>query len=328
MIKIGVVGAGFLGRIHIEAIRNISAFKLTGIYDRNPEKAAEVANLFGVQNFSSLAGLLESSEALDIVTSTSSHYSCAETALRKSKHLFIEKPLASTVDECRYIGDLAFESGVTVQVGHVERFNPAFTAVQDCFDTPMFIEAHRLAEFTARGTDVSVIHDLMIHDIDIVLSVVKSNIKRISASGVAVISDSPDIANARIEFYNGCVANLTASRISMKTMRKARFFQKDAYISIDFHKKESSIIRLNAITGNPDPFAIIIDPGNMKPKKQLTVENPEIKPVNAIRSELESFSRSIISGEQPVVTVNDGLKAVETAQMIVEKMKFTENLYQ
>jgi predicted dehydrogenase len=215
---------------------------------------------------------------------------------------------------------LASEANVKVQVGHVERFNPAFIAAQPFFTQPMFIETHRLAQFNPRGTDVPVILDLMIHDIDIIMSVVKSNIRKISASGVAVVSDTPDIANARIEFDNGCVANLTASRISMKNMRKSRFFQRDAYISIDFMEKETEIIRLKNLEGEADPFAMTIDLGEGKGSKQIWFEKPEVKPLNAIKSELETFYNAIINNDTPLVTIMDGYKSLEVAYNIIDKL--------
>ncbi len=220
---------------------------------------------------------------------------------------------------------LSKEANVQVQVGHVERFNPAFIAAKEYCSNPMFIETHRLAQFNPRGTDVSVVLDLMIHDIDIILSTVKSNIKRISASGVSVVSDTPDIANARIEFDNGCVANLTASRISMKNMRKSRFFQKDMYVSVDFLDKKVEVIRLMNADGDTDPLAVTIELGNGKGMKQIFFENPTILPSNAIKMELEAFADSIISNTTPMVSIDDGYKALDVAYKIIEKMKITSN---
>jgi predicted dehydrogenase len=240
--------------------------------------------------------------------------------------VFIEKPLANNPEEGRQIASLAREAGVKVQVGHVERFNPAFTAVSEYVKNPMFIETHRLAQFNPRGTDVSVVLDLMIHDIDIILSLVKSPIRRINASGVAVVSDTPDIANARIEFDNGCVANLTASRISLKNMRKTRLFQRDAYISVDFLEKKSEVVRLKSVAGTPDPFAFTIDLGPEKGIKQIMFDNPPIKESNAIRDELTAFAKAILNNQEPEVSVEDGLSALETAHTIIEKMKSVQTL--
>ena len=244
--------------------------------------------------------------------------------MRKSRNVFIEKPVVTTPDEAKKLIALADEANIKVQVGHVERFNPAFTAVLPYLNQPMFIEAHRLAQFNPRGTDVPVILDLMIHDIDIVLSVVKSNIKRIQASGVQVVSDTPDIANARIEFDNGCVANLTASRISMKNMRKLRFFQRDAYISVDFLKKDVEIIRMKDIKGEvDDPFAMIIDLGKGKGKKQILFDKPQVEQINAIKTELESFYKAIVTNTTPSVTINDGYDALDVAYKIIERIEIT-----
>jgi predicted dehydrogenase len=258
---------------------------------------------------------------VDIVTPTISHFNCASRALKRSKHVFIEKPLTTTLKEAKELIELANEANVKVQVGHVERFNPAFIVAKPYCTQPMFIETHRLAQFNPRGTDVPVVLDLMIHDIDIILSIVRSNIKKISASGVAIVSDTPDITNARIEFDNGCVANLTASRISMKNMRKSRIFQKDAYISVDFLKKSIEIIRLKNVEGEVDPLSVVIDLGNNKGKKQLFFEKPEVLPVNAIKTELENFYDSIINNTEPTVTIHDGYNSLEVAYKIIENIE-------
>jgi predicted dehydrogenase len=322
MIKktIGVLGAGHLGKIHIKCIQASGRFDLKGFYDPNPDISKEVEHSFGIRRYESAEDLIEACEIVDIVTPTVSHFDCAAKALRHAKHVFIEKPLTTTLYEATKLIDLAGEAGVKVQVGHVERFNPAFLAAQPLFANPMFIETHRLAPFNPRGNDVPVILDLMIHDIDIVLNVVKSGVKKIAASGVAVVSDTPDIANARIEFNNGCVANLTASRISMKNMRKSRFFQRDGYISIDFLSKETQIIRMKDAEANPDPFALILDLGEGKKQKQILIETPEVKPVNAIQMELETFLDSIINNAEPLVTIADGYNSLELAYKIMEKI--------
>ncbi len=323
MIKIGVLGAGHLGKIHIRLLKEIDKFQLVGVYDANPESAKLVEEEFGIKSFATIDELLNEVDAVDIVTPTVTHYECASKAIKKSKHLFVEKPVTNTIEEAKSLMGLAKEANVKVQVGHVERFNPAFIAGQSFCSNPMFIETHRLAQFNPRGTDVSVVLDLMIHDIDIILSVVKSNIKRISASGVAVVSESPDISNARIEFDNGCVANLTASRISLKNMRKSRFFQKDAYISIDFLDKKVDVIRLKNVEGETDPLAVTIDLGKDKGSKQIYFENPTILPTNAIKMELEAFADSIISNTTPLVSIDDGYKALDVAYKIIDKMKVT-----
>ncbi len=320
-IRIGVLGAGHLGKIHIKCILASDKFELVGFYDPDAETAESVAKSFGIKLFGSDDELIEASEIVDIVTPTMSHYDCASKALKHSRHVFIEKPLTTTLYEAKKLIELAEEANVKVQVGHVERFNPAFMAAKPYLHNPMFIEAHRLGQFNPRGTDVPVILDLMIHDIDIVLSVVDSGVKKISASGVSVVSDTPDIANARIEFNNGCVANLTASRISMKNMRKTRFFQHEGYIAVDFLKKETQIIRMKDIGASPDPFAMIIDMGPEKNQKQIYVEKPEIKSINAIKTELETFHESIIDNTEPLVTIMDGYASLELAYQIMEKIE-------
>lgn len=322
MLKIGVLGAGHLGKIHIKLIDELTAeYQLTGFYDPDTATAAKVSEQFGIPHFESIDELIAACDVVDIVTPTISHYDCAVKALRLSKHIFIEKPLANTVKEAQRMIGLAKEADVKVQVGHVERFNPAFIAAKDYINQPMFIETHRLAQFNPRGTDVSVVLDLMIHDIDIVLSTVKSTVKKISTSGVAVVSDTPDIANARIEFDNGCVANLTASRISLKNMRKTRFFQKDAYISVDFLEKSSEVVRLKEVEGTPDPLAVIMDLGEGKKPKQIWFENPAIDETNAIKEELRSFANSINQNKIPAVTIEDGFAALQVAHQVADKLK-------
>ncbi|CAN5599089.1 Gfo/Idh/MocA family oxidoreductase [soil metagenome] len=326
MLKIGVIGAGHLGKIHIRLLKEISTAELVGFHDHDPGTAEKVAAEFGVKYFESLEALINACDALDIVTPTVSHFELAMLALQKSKHIFIEKPITTTVAEAEQIVSLVKEHNVKAQVGHVERFNPAFLAAREYLNQPMFIETHRLAEFNPRGTDVSVVHDLMIHDIDVVLSVVKSPVKNINASGVAVVSDTPDIANARIEFENGCVANLTSSRISLKNMRKSRFFQRDAYISVDFLKKKTEVVRLKNVVGEPGPLDITIDLGNGKGSKQIYFDNLKIEEGNAIRMELELFIQSILNDEPPAVSAEDGCKALEVAHRVMEKLNASLNI--
>lgn len=323
MIKIGLLGVGHLGKIHLKLLREIASFQVVGFFDPDKKKAEQVQNEFNVPAFNSADELIAQCDAVNIVTPTTTHHELALKALKNSKHAFIEKPIANSLEEAKEIMMLAEEADVKVQVGHIERFNPAFLSVQKYFDNPMFIETHRLAEFNPRGTDVSVVLDLMIHDIDIVLSVIKSNVKKIHASGVAVLSDSPDICNARIEFDNGAVANVTASRMSMKNMRKSRFFQRDAYISVDFLEKRTEVIRMNSIAQEPtDPFAITIDLGD-KGTKQIFFDNPKVEETNALKMELESFAYSILNDKSTVITAEAGFRALEVAFRVMEKMKFT-----
>lgn len=327
MLKVGVLGAGHLGKIHIRLLLELNDyFEFVGFYDPSNDNAEKAIEQFNIKRFDTINELLDAVDCIDIVTPTLSHFDCASQALRKSKHVFIEKPVTETVEEARILMGLAREANVKVQVGHVERFNPAFQAALPFFNKPMFIETHRLAQFNPRGTDVPVVLDLMIHDLDIILSVVKSGIKRISASGVAVVSDTHDITNARIEFDNGCVANLTASRISLKNMRKSRFFQKDAYISVDFLTKELEVVRMEDVQGEADPLDIVFDLGEGKPVKKIFFDKPEIGEVNAIKEELRTFAEAIIEDKMPVVPIEDGYRALDVAQQILDKLKVSTNI--
>jgi predicted dehydrogenase len=327
MLKVGVLGAGHLGKIHIRLLLELTDyFQFVGFYDPSDDNAEKAIEQYNIKRFDTISELLDAVDCIDIVTPTLSHFDCASQALRKSKHVFIEKPVTETVDEARILMGLAREANVKVQVGHVERFNPAFQAALPFFNKPMFIETHRLAQFNPRGTDVPVVLDLMIHDLDIILSVVKSGIKRISASGVAVVSDTHDITNARIEFDNGCVANLTASRISLKNMRKSRFFQKDAYISVDFLTKELEVVRMEDVQGEADPLDIVFDLGAGKPVKKIFFDKPEIGEVNAIKEELRTFAEAIIEDKMPIVPIEDGYRALDVAQQILDKLKVSTNI--
>ena len=317
MLKIAVFGAGHLGKFHLNNWLEIDGITLVGFYDPDDKNAAIVEEKYNLKRFTDTEKLLDAADAVDIIAPTIYHYELCDLALRKGKHVFVEKPLANTMDEARMLVKLAKESNLKFQVGHVERFNPAFLSLKDYKLHPMFIEVHRLAQFNPRGTDVSVILDLMIHDIDIILNLVKSNVSYISANGVAVMSDTPDIANVRIEFDNGCVANLTSSRISMKKMRKMRLFQKDAYIGIDFLDKKTEVIRLNA-DGDKNVFSFDIETNNGK--KTIAIANPVIQDGNAIKMELEAFKNAIINNTETPVTVQDGFAAMEVAHQILEKI--------
>jgi predicted dehydrogenase len=327
MLRIGVLGAGHLGKIHLRCIRQIPQYQLIGFFDPDESTSEKVAIEYGISRFESVESLVEACDVVDIVTPTVAHFSCASLAIRRNRHVFIEKPIVATPEEAAELISLSRETGVKVQVGHVERFNPAFLAVKHDICNPMFIETHRLAQFNPRGTDVPVVLDLMVHDIDILLSVVKSPIANISASGVTVVSSSPDIANARIAFENGCVANLTASRISLKNMRKSRFFQKDAYITVDFLEKKSEIVRMTSLEKEPDdPMAMVIDLGNGKGFRHITFERPEIPPINAIQAELESFYDAVVHNKTPMVTIDDGYQVLLAAHQILEAVNHKQNL--
>lgn len=317
MLKIGVFGVGHLGKFHLNNWKEIEGTELVGFYDPNDDIAKEVSEKYQLPRFLDINSLIEASDAIDIVAPTNFHFELCEKVIRKGKHVFVEKPLANTMDEARQLVKLSQESNIKLQVGHVERFNPAFLALKDVELNPMFIEVHRLAQFNPRGTEVSVILDLMIHDIDIILSIVKSGVKNISASGVAVMTDTPDIANVRIEFDNGCVANLTSSRISMKRMRKMRLFQKDAYIGIDFLNKKTEIIKQK---DQKDSNVFVFDIETPKGKKTLAIANPIVPEVNAIKKELEEFRDAVVNNTKTIVSEIDGLMAMDVAHLILKKI--------
>ncbi len=320
MLKAGVIGAGHLGKIHLKLLQQSSEYQLIGFYDGDSKRAKQIEDEFGYKSFESAEALIEAVDMIDVVTPTITHFETAKKAIIAGKHLFIEKPITSTYQEAEELISLAKKHNVKGQVGHVERFNPAFTAVKDKIGQPMFIEAHRLAEFNPRGTDVPVVLDLMIHDIDVILSVVKSEVKNVYASGVSVISETPDIANARIQFENGCVANLTASRISLKNMRKARFFQRDAYISVDFLDRKCEVVKMKDAPKDPDDFAMILQNAEGV-KKQIYFENPNVDSNNAILDELDSFAQAINSNTDPVFTLEQGALALKIANMVIESFK-------
>lgn len=327
MLKIGVLGVGHLGKIHVKCIQQSDCFELVGFFDPDDKNAAQVIESQGLKRFDNLADLLDLVDVVDIVTPTVTHFKLALEAIQRGKHVFIEKPLTHTLEEAEQLLIACQEFGVKVQVGHVERFNPALLALEDVTLQPLFIEAHRLAVFNPRGTDVSVILDLMIHDLDIVLSLVQSEVKNIYANGVSVVSDTPDIANVRLEFENGAVANLTASRISMKQMRKVRLFQKDAYISLDFLEKNTQVIRLYD-EGSPDlPKDVpLMDLQTQHGKKHIHLHMPETAPVNAIQMELETFAESILQNKRPRVSIEDGYRALKMAHQIIDKIKEDQTL--
>lgn len=317
MIKAGVLGAGHLGKIHLRLLEASEYYQLVGFYDTDTKNAKALAKEKGFTFFKSAADLIDACDMIDIVTPTLYHHQMALKAIKAGKHIFIEKPITNSLDEAKEISQIAKENQVLGQVGHVERFNPAFKAVKDSITHPMFIESHRLAEFNPRGTDVPVVLDLMIHDIDILLSIVKSKVKSVSASGVAVISSTPDIANARIEFENGCVANLTASRISLKKMRKTRFFQKDAYIAVDFLEKSVEVVKMKAAPEKPEDFAMILQNAEGE-KKQIYFENPPIEDSNAILDELETFAQAINNQKEPIVSLENGTAALDMAYQVIQ----------
>ena len=317
MLKVGVFGVGYLGKFHLNNWKEIEGIKLIGFYDPNDNNAFEVSEKYGLKRYKDASALINACDIVDIVAPTTVHHELCKMAILKSKHVFVEKPLANTMSEAKEIVKLAKEANIKFQVGHVERFNPALLAIKEYNISPMFIEVHRLAQFNPRGTDVSVILDLMIHDIDIILSLVKSNVKNVFANGVNVLSDTPDIANVRIEFDNGCVANLTSSRISMKKMRKMRLFQKDSYISIDFLDKKTEIIKYKS-PADKDVFTFDIETNHGK--KTIAISAPVIKENNAIKMELQSFTDAINNNKTTTVSEVDGYRAMEVAHLILDKI--------
>lgn len=317
MLKVGVFGTGHLGKFHLNNWREIQGITLQGFYDPNDETAEAVSVQYNLKRFLNSDELIEACDIIDVVAPTNHHFAICDQAIRKGRHVFVEKPLANTMEEAAQLVKLVQESNIKLQVGHVERFNPAFLAVKHFDLNPMFIEVHRLAQFNPRGTEVSVILDLMIHDIDIILSIVKSDVRTISSSGVAVMTDTPDIANVRIEFNNGCVANLTSSRISMKKMRKMRLFQKDAYIGIDFLNKNAEIIKMK---GEEDVNAFSFELETPRGPRTIAIANPQIPEVNAIKKELEEFVLAIQNNTQTIVSEIDGYRAMEIAHHIIGKI--------
>ena len=317
MLKIGVLGAGHLGKIHLNCIKQIEEYDLVGFYDPAVDTARQVEEELGIPAFATIDALIDAVDVVDIVTPTIRHFECASKALQKRRHVFIEKPIVATPDEANALKKLADDAGVKVQVGHVERFNPAFIAAEPFIGEPLFIEAHRLALFNPRGTDVPVVLDLMVHDLDILLTIVKAPISHLSASGVSIVSPTPDITNVRIEFENGAVANLTASRLSLKNMRKTRIFQKDAYITVDFLDKVAEIVRMRDEVDESNPLSATITLGDGS-EKQITFERPEIHPINAIQTELESFYSAIVHNTTPAVTIDDGISVLKLAYRILE----------
>lgn len=323
MVKIGLLGVGHLGKIHLKCLHNIDTVSITGFYDPDDTAAAKILQIYPqLKRFNTIADLIHESEAIDIVTPTVTHFELAVAAIQKNKHVFIEKPMTQTLAQAKELVTLAQAKKVKIQVGYVERFNPAFLSIQNIPLNPLFIEAHRLAMFNPRGTDVSVVLDLMVHDLDLILNLVKAPLKSVQASGVAVVSRSPDIANARLEFTNGAVANLTASRISMKQMRKLRLFQKDAYISLDLLEKQAQVIQLfgeaekDQLT-NDNLLSLATEEG----KKYINIAQPKAEPSNAIQMELTAFAAAILKDKTTVVTIEEGYQTLQVAHQIIDKIE-------
>jgi predicted dehydrogenase len=317
-MKIGLFGAGHLGKIHIKCIQQ-TPFELVGFYDPDDKAALYAEQHFGLKRYSDIDSLLNDVDAVDIVCPTVYHYDVALRACEKGKHVFLEKPVTETVEQAHHLMELAQKHNIVMQVGHVERYNPAIISLHDKIINPRFIEGHRLALFNPRGTDVSVVLDLMIHDLDLVLSIVKDKVKEVHANGVSIVSSTPDICNARIEFENGCVANLTASRISLKNMRKLRIFQDDAYVSLDFLTKESQMVKIDDVTEGDENEGMTISTNTGL--KRINIEQIPIEPVNAIEAELSDFYISASTGKTPAVSIEDGYKALHLAHWIHQKIE-------
>jgi len=315
-LKIGLAGTGHLGKIHLKCILENPDLELVGFYDLSAETRQKITEEFGIMAFESYEELISNCEAIDIVSSTSSHFELAQYAIKQDKHCFIEKPVTSSLEEATFLKSLLKEHPVKIQIGHVERFNPSFAAIRPFIKEPKFIEAHRLSSFNPRGRDVSVVHDIMIHDMDLICLMAKSEVKDIRANGVSLVSPLPDICNARIEFENGLVCNVTASRISMKQMRKIRIFQEDAYISCDLLEKEAQVIRL-LDEYQDNTLEIETHKGN----KYISLVNPEIKTVNAIAEELKSFYKSIVTDDMPEVNLDEGIQALALVQAITKQIE-------
>jgi predicted dehydrogenase len=323
-LKTGLIGLGHLGKIHLRCLLQVKEIELIGIYDLDAALSAKLSAEFGVKAYESQEELINACDAIDIVSPTTTHFEIAIKALEAGKHLFVEKPVVNTPEEADILTALATQKGTIIQVGHVERFNPAYLALENVALNPLFIEAHRLAEFNPRGTDVPVVLDLMIHDLDIVLQLIKSEIKSISASGVCVVSDTPDISNVRIEFENGAVANITASRMALNKMRKMRVFQRDAYIAIDFLEKQAQIIRLESPSDNNECQGMELHTN--EGKKCLIFDVPKIPQINAIEEELRSFAHAVLFDKPIAVPLSDAVRALKVAHQIVAQIEARNEL--
>ncbi|MBK7106179.1 MAG: Gfo/Idh/MocA family oxidoreductase [Ignavibacteriae bacterium] len=321
-LKVGILGTGHLGKIHTKLIKDVPRANLVGVYDLNYDVAKLVADENKTNSFKSLDEFLSSVDAVSIVSTTSAHYDLIKKAFEKNVHVFVEKPITSTIPQAEEVVKIAEEKNLKLQVGHIERFNSALLSLEKYHLDPKFIQTDRLAQFNPRGTDVAVVLDLMIHDIDIILSLIKSKVKEVRASGIAVVSESIDIANARIEFENGAIANVTASRISQKKMRKMRMFQKDSYISVDFNSGVSEVFRLISPNDmNLEHFLSFGEIGVGENKKAVIYEQPEVKEINALKHELHLFVDAVLDDKKPVVSGADGLEALKVAQIILEKIE-------
>jgi predicted dehydrogenase len=318
-MKIGVIGVGHLGSIHAKLWSENEDVELVGIYDTENEKAQNYAEALGIRNFADLEEVADACDAVTIATSTVHHHKVAKAMLEKGVHCLIEKPITATYEEAQDLIQTAEQNGAAIRVGHVERFNPALAALSDYKINPMFIEAHRLSQFRTRATDVSVIHDLMIHDIDIVLWLAQSKVKTIDANGVAVVTDTPDICNARITFENGMVANLTASRISANPMRKMRVFQKDAYFSIDFGKPDVEVYKIGDSEAESEGAVPAMNLGSIDSgsvKRSIFYSKPNVEQTNAIAEEQKEFVKAAEGGNSLGADARSATEALRVAEEI------------
>jgi len=323
MLKIAIIGLGHLGKIHLKCIQIVEGLELVGFYDTDPNTTKEIVQKYNIHAFDSVEALIAATDIVDIVTPTTTHFDLAKQAIQQGKHLFVEKPLTTTAEEAKELCALLEGTAIKAQVGHVERFNPAFLAVNEQPIDPMFMEVHRLAMFNPRGTDVSVVLDLMIHDLDLILKLIPHEVRSVEASGVAIVSPTADICNARISFENGAVVNITASRISMKNMRKFRVFQPNAYLSMDFLKKKTEIVRLHESDVNAEANLMELD--TPSGKRYIEIAMPEIQSNNAIKMELESLAKSIETDSPVKVSFEDGHRALQLAYQIIEAMEAHES---
>jgi predicted dehydrogenase len=317
-LKMGVFGSGHLGRIHIRLLFELSdLFEFIGFYDPSDESSEKVISEFGITRWDDMQALIEACDCVDVVAPTLHHYHIAYKALRSSKHVFIENPVSETTEQAKTLQDLSREAGVIVQVGHVERFNPAFRTAKSLIEKPLFFETHRLVQYNPRETDVSVVLDLMIHDLDIVLSCVNSSIRRISASGVSIVNKTPDITSVRLEFDNGCVANLTASRMSLNTMQKMHVFQKTGCLVIDYLNQTVDQLMI-APTNLETPGFIRSE---LSEDVNFSTLKPDVQKSNAIQEEFRSFYQSIVHNQPVVVSIDDACRTLDTACQIMDKLK-------
>lgn len=322
MIRIGVIGVGHLGRHHARKFAEMSAVQMAGIFDASHDRAMEIGSQLNVPVYKNVDELLSCCDAVDIAATTTAHYQLANKALDAGKHVFLEKPITSELWQAEELVKLASDKGLKLQIGHIERFNPVTMKVEHDVHDPMFIESHRLSTFHHRGTDVPVVLDLMIHDIDLILDFVNSPVKDIRASGVGILTPSIDIANARIEFENGAIANVTSSRVSMKQERKLRFFQRDAYFSLDFGAKQVTVMKKSPNIMQYLP-QLLAGTGDIKAEQLVDVQKHDLSKAekDALSMELESFVDAIVHDRKPVVDGYAGMRALHVALIIMDKIK-------